>query len=292
MAEPHEEQRDARKFLLGYLDEEERAQMEKRLTSESDYLEMVLETESELMEDYIAGELSEDEAIRFRRYVLTNPQQMEELNLTKALGASARVHAAANSPPFVAGTKPAGSPRPWSFSLLWVTIWKFKLASAMVLIVLCGTAAYLVSRYYTSTTINPQKYLSEELVKLNTQQSLNVEATKIGFIIGPLKSGGVRDEPAANSFTVPEAEKIIQLRLQIGAGDYQNFKASLQSAEGNEILPLNDLKPRSINGERLVIIYLPTEVLPSGDYQLGLRGVTPDNQSVYMQRYTVRIVRK
>ena len=79
MAEPHEEQRDARRFLLGYLDEEERAQMEKRLTSESDYLEMVLETESELMEDYVAGQLSEDNAIRFRKYVLTSQQQVEQL---------------------------------------------------------------------------------------------------------------------------------------------------------------------------------------------------------------------
>lgn len=288
MAEPHEEQRYARRFLLGYLDEEERAQMEKRLTTESDYLETVLETESELMEDYVAGQLSEDDAIRFRKYVLTNPLQVEEVNLTKALGASARVHAAANSPPITAGTKPTG---PWVFNLLRVTTWRVNLAAAIILIVLCGAGAFFVWRYPSSNT-NPNQYLTEELIKLNTQQSLNVEAIQIGFIIGPLKGGDVRDEQEAKSFRVPQTEKIIQLRLQIGAGDYQNFKASLQSAEGNEILPLNDLKPRNINGEKLVIIFLPAEVLTPGDYQLRLSGVTPENQTVYIGRYTFRIVEK
>jgi hypothetical protein len=290
MAEPHEEQSDARRFLLGYLDEEERAQMEKRLTSESDYLEMVLETESELMEDYVAGQLSEDNAIRFRKYVLTSQQQVEQLNLTRALGASARVHAAANSPPIAARTKPARSPRPWSLDLLWVTIWEVKFAAAIILVVLCGTASYFAWRYHASNTNNPLQNLTAEFTKLNTQQSLDAEATNKGFIIGPLKGGLVRDEQGVNSFSIPETEKIVQLRLQIGAGDYQSFQASLQTAEGREILPLNDLKPRSIKGEKLLIIYLPAQVLTPGDYQLRLSGVTQDHQSVYLGRYTFRIV--
>lgn len=285
MAEPHEEQRDARRFLLGYLDEEERAQMEKRLTSESDYLEMVLETESELMEDYSAGQLSEDDAIRFRRCVLTNPQQIEELNLTKALGASARVHAAANSPPIAARTKPAG---PRRFNFLWVATWEVKLAAA-ILIVLCGTMAYFVWRYYASSTTNPQAYLTKEFIRLNTQQNLDAEAANKGFIIGPLKGGLVRDEPDVNRFSLPETEKIVQLRLQLGDSDFQTFQASLQTAEGLEILPLTDLKPRSINGARLVIIYLPSEVLTPEDYQLRLSGVTREHQVVYLGRYTFRI---
>src|SRR5947199_6222025 len=107
---------------------------------------MMLEAESELMEDYIAGQLSRDDAVRFTRYVLTNPQQVEQLNLTRALGASARVHAAANSPPIAASTKPAFIPRPWKISLLWAAIWEVKLAAATILIVLCGTVAYFVWR--------------------------------------------------------------------------------------------------------------------------------------------------
>lgn len=289
MAKPHEEQRDARRFLLGYLDDRARKTVEQRLTSDTDYLEMVLETESELMEDYVAGQLSEDDAIRFRRYVLTNPQQIEELNLTRALGASARVHAAANSPPIAASTKPASPPGPRNLNLLWAAIWEAKFAAALVLIVLCGTAAYFVWRYYTSNINNPQQYLTEELIRLNTQQNLNVEATNKGFIIGPLKGGGVRDEQDVNRFSLPEREKIVQLRLQIGAGDYQTFQASLQTAEGRDILPLNDLKLRSINGERLVIIYLPAELLTPGDYQLRLSGVTRDHQLVYLGRYMFRI---
>jgi len=290
MAEPHEEQSDARRFLLGYLNEEERAEIEKRLTSESEYLEMVLETESELMEDYVADQLSEDDANRFKRHVLTNPQQVEQLNLIRALSASARVHAAANSPPIAAGSNPVTIPRTSSINLLWSAVWEIKIPAAIVLIILCGAVAYFSWRYYASSPGNQPPYLSEEFIRLNTQQNLDAEATNKGLIIGPLKSGTVRDETDTRGFILPEKERIVQLRLQIGAGDYQTFQASLQTADGREILPLNDLRPRSIKGEKLVIVYLPAQVLTPGDYQLKLNGVTQDHQPVYLGRYMFRIV--
>ena len=189
------------------------------------------------------------------------------------------VHAAANSPPIAARTKPAGP---------WRPIWEAKLAAEIILIVVCGAVAYFGWRYYASST-NPQPYLTEEFIRLNTQQNLDTETTNKGFMIGPLKGGLVRDEPDVNRFSLPETEKIVQLRLQLGDNNYQTFQGSLQTAEGLEILPLHDLKRRNINGERLVIIYLPAEVLTPGDYQLRLSGVTQDQQLVYLGRYTFRI---
>jgi hypothetical protein len=289
MAQPHEQQKDARRFLLGYLDEDERAEIEKRLTRESEYLEMVLETENELMEDYVAGDLSKDDAIRFTRYVLTNPQQVEHLNLTRALGASARVHAAANSPP-IGKTEKVGTPKPSKIGLFWTRIWDAKLAATMIFIVLCGTLAYFVWRY-ASSTHNHQHYLTEEFIRLNTQENLDTEATNKGFIIGPLKSGLIRDEAEVSRFSIPQTERIVQLRLQIGASNYQLFQASLQTDNG-EVLELNDLKVRSLKGEKLLIIYLPAQVLTPGDYQLRLNGVTQAHQPVYLGGYTFRIIGK
>ena len=85
---------------------------------------------------------------------------------------------------------------------------------------------------------------------------------------------------------------MVQLRLQIGAGDYQTFQALLQTAENKEVLTLSNLKDQRVDGERLVIIYLPARILTPGDYQLRLSGLTRNNQPEYLGRYTFRILGK
>ena len=279
-------QRIIRQFLLGYLSEAEQQLAEERLTVDPDYLEVVLQVESELMEEYVAGQLSDDERRRFDTYILTNNHQVDELKLTTALGASSKVRAAANSPPSVKTTAInkhlPKSPQLWTFVL------NHKLAvTAIALVVVGGFVALLVWRNQPSNS----QFLTEELIRLNTQQNLSTEAINRGFIIGPLKEGLSREDQENKKFSIPETEKIIQLRLQIGAVPYQTFQAVLQTAEDNEILTLNDLRARTINGESVVLLYLPAEVLTPGDYQIRLSGLT-QSQRLYLGRYTFRIIEK
>jgi hypothetical protein len=290
MEEPHEEQEYARRFLLGYLDEGERQLVAERLTTDADYLELVLQAESELMEDYLKGLLSEEERKRFGKYVLTNRQQVDQLNLTRALGASAMVPAAANSPPIVTKTKPADPYNLRGPGLSWASIPHVKLSiAAIILVAICGTLVIILWRNNKSK-INSTQSLSEELIKLNTQQSLNANARNQGFIIGSLKGGLVRDEQEIKAFTIPKTEELVQLRLQIGSGDYQSFQAVLLTAENRELFTLPDLKATSIGGERMVVIYLPAKILTAGDYQLRLSGLTQNNQPMYLGRYNFRVV--
>jgi anti-sigma-K factor RskA len=291
MGKPILEQSEARRFLLGYLQEGDRQTVEERLTVDPEYLEFVLQTESELMEDYVDGQLSNDERRRFEEHVLTNQHQIDQLKLTRALGASARVRAAAHSPPVVERTRQVGPLRFRRTDALIVEIWGIEISAAVIIIiaVLCAGAFFLIWRNYHSENNNLRASLTEELVKLNAQQNLN--AMNNGFIIGPLKGGLVRDEET-KSFTIPSREHLVQLRLQVGAGDYQGFQAVLQTAEGREIFTLGDLKATSISGVRIVVIYLPAKVLSPEDYQLRLSGVTQNSQLVYVGRYVFRIVGK
>jgi hypothetical protein len=289
MEEPHKEQRYARRFLLGYLDEGERQIVAERLTTDADYLELVLQAESELMEDYLGGLLSEEERKRFDKYVLTNRQQIDQLNLTRALGAAV-VPAAANSPPIVTKTRPTGPSSLQGPGISWASISHVKLSiAAIILVMICGTLVIILWRSNKSK-INSSPSLSEELIKLNTKQSLNTNARNQGFIIGPLKAGLVRDEQEINAFSIPKTEELVQLRLQIGAGDYQSFQAVLLTAENRELFTLPNLKATSIGGERMVVIYLPAKILTPGDYQLRLSGLTQNNQPMYLARHNFRIV--
>lgn len=279
MQESEEQQKHARQFLLGYLSEAERETMEERL-AEPDYLELVFKTENDLMEDYIDNQLSEDERRRFEKYVLTNERQVSQLNLSRKLRAIARVHAAANSPPVVPEIIPAisnskKSPDDWGFKIL---------IAAVVLLAICATAALI---FWWNRSSQPS--LSDELIRLNTQQTLSTEAINKGFIIGPLKEGLGREDQENKKYSIPKAEKIVQLRLQIGAAPYSTFQAVLQTADGNQIRTLSDLKARNINSENVVLVYLPANVLTRGDYQIRLSGLAPNNQAVYLGRYTFRI---
>ncbi len=280
MEESEAEEKHARRFLLGYLSEEERKSVEDRL-EEPDYLELVLRTEHDLMDDYIANELSENDRLRFKQYVLTNQQQIDELNLSRKLHATARVRAAANSPPVV--TEPVPTvPEKGSES---DKSWHFKLSIAAVILISIGLGAAFAVIWWNQSS----QQLSEELTKLNTQQTLSTEAINRGFVIGPLQEGLTRED-LKNSFSISETEQIVQLRLQIGSVPYQSFQAVLEDAEGHEIQKFNDLKARTISGERLVIIYVSAKDFSPGDYQIRLSGLTETNQPVNLGRYTFRTV--
>jgi hypothetical protein len=282
MEEFEEQQKHARQFLLGYLSEREREIVEERLT-QPEYLELVLETENELMEAYIDNVLSEDERRRFEKYVLTDERQVSQLNLSRKLRAIARVRAAANSPPVAAETIPTPPENINRSNRSWIGSLKFPIA-AVVLIAACLTVAIIVWRNRS------QQSLSEELVRLNTQQSLNAQAINRGFIVGPLKEGLSREDQENIKFSIPETEKIVQLRLRTGAVSYETFQAVLQTAEGNELLSLNHLRARTVNGDNVVLIYLPANILAPGDYQIRLSSINQNNQAAYLGRYTFRIV--
>ena len=281
MEESDEQQKHARQFLLGYLSEPEREIVEERLT-QPEYLELVLETENELMEAYIDNVLSEDERRRFEKYVLTNERQVSQLNLSRKLRAIAQVRAAANSPPVAAETTPTPQENINRSNRSWIGSLKYPIA-AVVLIAACVTVAIIVWRNRS------QQSLSEELVRLNTQQSLSAEAINRGFIVGPLKEGLSREDQENIKFSIPETEKIVQLRLRTSAVSYQTFQAVLQTAEGNEVLSLNELRARTINGDNVVLVYLPAHVLTPGDYQIRLSSINQNNQAAYLGRYTFRI---
>jgi anti-sigma-K factor RskA len=292
MAQRDKDQSYARKFLLGYLPEGERQIIEERLISDPDYLQLLLQVENDLMEDYIAGQLSEDKRKRFDNYVLTNQRQVEQLNLTRALGEFAAVDAAAHSPPMVKGTTDPlmeGS----RTDFLRAKFWGINVVlAAVILFTIGGLAVMIVLRSRSSENNNQQGSLGQELAKLNAQQNLDPEAILHGFIIGPLKPGLSRDDETNRSFVISATERIVQLRLQIGNGQYQAFQVALQTDEGQDIVTLSDLKEKIISGEKLLVIYLPARILIPGDYQVRLSGANRNNQIDYLGRYTFRVIGK
>lgn len=79
-----------KRFLLGELSEEERAQVEERFLADNDFFEEVLSAEDALMDQYVLGQLSGQQLERAKTLFQTSPGQKREVEFTKKLVASLR----------------------------------------------------------------------------------------------------------------------------------------------------------------------------------------------------------
>ncbi|HEV2798885.1 MAG TPA: hypothetical protein VGW12_00210 [Pyrinomonadaceae bacterium] len=66
-----------REYLLGQLSDEEQERVEERLMTDQDFFEQAMMAETELIDDYLAGDLAEAES--FENYFLSAPQQRQRL---------------------------------------------------------------------------------------------------------------------------------------------------------------------------------------------------------------------
>src|SRR5215813_1999214 len=74
-----------RKYLLGELNEAEEQELEMQLLADDELCELVLAEEDELVDDYLDGELSEDERERFNSYFMLTPERRRKLKFGEGL---------------------------------------------------------------------------------------------------------------------------------------------------------------------------------------------------------------
>ena len=84
MVETHEIA-EIRKFLLGYIQVEERRKIEERLMSDDDYFEEISMQEEELIQDYVDGQLNTDEGRRFKKYFFISEERRQKIKFARAL---------------------------------------------------------------------------------------------------------------------------------------------------------------------------------------------------------------
>jgi anti-sigma-K factor RskA len=76
---------EIRKFLLGYIQVEERRKIEERLMLDDDYFEEISMQEEELIQDYVDGQLNTDERRRFKKYFFISEERRQKIEFARAL---------------------------------------------------------------------------------------------------------------------------------------------------------------------------------------------------------------
>lgn len=80
-------EQELKQYLLGLLSETNQAQLDLEILTDNENYERLLVAEDELIEAYLAAELTAQEKVQFERVFLAHPERQEQLNITRALKA-------------------------------------------------------------------------------------------------------------------------------------------------------------------------------------------------------------
>jgi anti-sigma-K factor RskA len=235
-----------RQYLLGNLSKDIQQQVEERLLVEDSFFEELLFSEEELMDDYINGELSADDRLKFEQHFLSTPERQQKLRFALALSRYAS-HAAENADPESAEAHRIVPPDKPSWAERFRAFWSgqtpaFRAAVALSLLAIIAGTLWLSLR-----RPSPRTFATLTLtISVNDNRGAGVQASKV-----PL---------ALNA----DALKI-SLKLPARLPQAARYRVELVNANG-------ETKPLEITGQdaQSVSVVIRADELARGQYALKL----------------------
>jgi len=293
-----------RRYLLGQASDTEEQELEDRYVDDDNYFEHLETIEEELIDAYVAGDLSGDERRHFEQHFLSSTQRCERVAFARALAAKASETRASIAPPV-----PAAEQQSWWRT--WQKFWRMRqpleqaLAfAALAVLVLVGSWSvlqnYQLRRQLTGLRAEQTALQSEsqDLLKLVEDQrtlhqqlndSLEQERTTrskleqslqraqrptaiASFILMP---GTVRGEEQRTLLIRSNTDAVqFQLDLENEAENNVQYRVAVRTAENQEVWSQDGLRPRRTAAGRAIILNLPANLLPPGNYVILVRMVT------------------
>lgn len=305
-----DERGQIRSYLLGGLDEAGQEEVEMRLLFDAGYVERVSAAQNELVDDYVFGTLSAAERERFEQNFLSTPERLRQLRIARALETYADRDAAslaAQAAPPPAREEVTPPPTRLRDSLLSF-FGKHRLKTALTLpgALLLFAAGYgLWSVFQDSQMhgqfaqiLNQRAQIEQELAGLNHPPTTGINSNSGPHASAPaavsltLKLISVRGAESSRRARVPAEAQLLRLQLEVGDYDYQDYSAAVSVERGPELFTIEDLKPSVVDGDKSVVIQLPAQLLPTGNYQVRLSGVTADGAAADARLYPFEVVKK
>jgi hypothetical protein len=288
-----EEQKIIKQYLLGRLGEAKREWLEEKVLTDPEYKENVSMVEDELIEDFVADELNSNEREQFIEHFLSTSHQLQRVELAKA------IHTYFADGDAAIPSLPVNKTTRLPFQKRWVASlrggepnsYTARATAVVLVLMMVGVAVFLVSRYLQEQpAVDPHTALQQKLTRLNDPRYLDDELAKNSptFRVN-LTSGFVRSEEGMPKISVPAEANVVQLELPLA--QIKSYRATLRTIEGKEIFTLPSVTAREVAGNRAFIINVPSELLPHGDYELNLSGLTEDLPSSDAGPYYFRVIR-
>jgi hypothetical protein len=309
MSQNSDEQSLIRGYLLGELDEAGQERLELLLLTDAAYADLVAVTQDELVDEYALGSLTAREREQFEKHYLAAPEPQQKLRIARALNKYLVEHpdpALARTEPARARTEEAARPNAsWKAELhAFLNAHRLKLVSALAL------AALVLVGYGSWVFINNRRLLAQ-LAQLREQQIvverelawLNEPLRADTYMVQPgrqlpednavlnLKPYLLRDNGDLRRAMIENERAILQLRLELAEQEYPNYRALIKTEDGKEFT-VEGLRSRMVGDEKVVVLRLPAKILPTGDLQVRLVGLTPTTQPADVGLYPFQVINK
>jgi hypothetical protein len=269
-----------RLYLLGGLDKEGQQQIEERVMTDRGFQEEVCMIEDELLEDYLAGTLTQAERNMFQQHYLAAPRQQQKLLIAQALNK-------------YVGLVP--SPPPIKSHVLRTLINLFKSqgrlaqiswVGALTIILLCGS--WLLFGVWHIRT--EEARLRAELTRLNDPgiSELPPSPSVVAVTFPPFQ---FRGETKLKDVIITSETKIVQLRIPLASERYQTYRVAIKVAgSADEILKLGNLRARSSGQTTVLVLQVPAWRLQPNEYLFSVRGSNNNGDSEEIGDYSFRVL--
>ena len=259
------DRQEVRSYLLGTLVEERQTQFEERILSEPGVYEEVLIAEAELIDQYVAGDLSELEQQQFESHFLITAERQTNLRFGQQLQRCVNSH--------IALTEQEEVPRPvdqqpvdHSFSLLRTPIRKWS-ALAFVAAILACIGVILVGWFGSKREVEGGPVLTVTLQP---------------------GSGGSQVSSTQQVNQPPKGVEV-KLELELTRATFRNYKSEL-FRENKSVQVSDELKVEAKGEQHIVPVTITGEMLRPGDYRIELSGVLDSGANEFIDNYSFRVI--
>jgi hypothetical protein len=298
-------------YLLGGLSEPERTAFERDFFSDPHLFDLLEQTETALVDDYVRDRLSTSQRTQFERHYLASPHHRERVEFAQAL--AAKVDAVPSSQDALATS---GVTRMWQAAIATLRASRVPLpvAAAAVAVLIAVSGALLFEtqrlrrelvRVETATAQHAQVLqselssarseaanLSREVEQLKQQPPASNSTSAAPSIVSLfLTVRGIRapDAAPASTLLIPAGTRQVRIQLEIDESEYPTYQLALKPVGGSDVIVRQHIPAQPSSSGFRIAATVQADRMSAGDYLLTLSGEHPNGQLDTVNESLVRV---
>ena len=256
-------------YFLGSLAEEPSVEIELRVVENKDFAAEIASAEENLIEDFLDGRLSAEDANLFRNNYLVTEERIKNVEMTALMRRLAGENANNSVEIDDSNSREHAGFFRW-FGSLGMGV---RLAAAFVGLIVVMTSTWFVLRPQRDTELIALQNRYEQINQNPSSVDLDKKLSELTLVSSNLRSSGSTTEHSGTDLT-ENVRFRIALPPQTDTSITHNVTIFRDSTE---VFQLNNIRPLvNPSGPELRLL-LPREIFPSGNYRLNLKsGNAPD----------------
>lgn len=271
-----------RDYLLHRLDEADQEEVEVRILSDREFGRRVAMEQDDLVDDYLAGNLSGPDLESFRAHFVSPDARVQKLKFAAALHR------------YVGEREPAAAAGP--LRRAWGSVKANPLrAAAYAAVPLAVAAALLFVFNLGGGRLWGGVGLGGEMARLNGAQgpgAASLQDLRRGSANTralTLRQNLVREDAGTRRAELTGGVTVLTLLLEVTSGAHDSYRAVLQTGDEEELAAVGNLKAREEDGAQYVVVNLPAGYLRRGTYQLRLSGLDGHGRATEVGLYPFEV---